>query len=245
MNIKPYRMLVVGMTQTGKTFWVRNFLLPLLNRYVVYDPDIQFGPEFGVIVHSIKDFIAEFVEKRTSKVIFQPDDILLAKPKKMVAQFNKLCEVINMDKDMFFIIDEIANVTLAGRVRPRMPEMLNIIIKRRMKDGIGVCATTQQLKDADVNYTSQTQLVVMFDMLPHDIDYLEEKLPIKLPIRKDGAVAVLDIERYHFFVYNHMQRRVYEDCLTVTRGYEGDSTWVEPIFEGMPILRPMNGGRLL
>jgi len=213
--IKPYRMVVVGMTRTGKTFWVKEFLLPRIGWYVVYDPDMEFGPEHGLVVNNLKDFSKALSEGYD--IIFQPRESILASPTKLVHEFEEITKLINAQHDLFYIIDEISNISLAGRRRALIPPQLQITIKRRMKHGIGLCITTQRLKDASADYITQCQVAVMFDMLPKDIEFVEENFPVRLPTVKKGNVKALALNRYHFFVYNHETRVLEKDVLIPQR----------------------------
>lgn len=228
--VYPYRILVVGMTRSGKTYWVREYLLRLLRkdgyRYIVYDPDEEFSSKDGTVTSDYTK-IPEILEK-DRWVIFQPPPDHIAKARLRVKVFEAIAEFVfnwasekikeGKNEKIFLIIDELSYITLAGRRTPKMPEKFQMVIKRGMKRGIGVCATTQRLKDADVDYITQSQVVVIFDSLPHDVKYIEDKLPIKLPKIYRNNVIALDLQEHEFFVYNHAHRRIYKDKVTVKTG---------------------------
>ena len=223
----PFRILVIGMTQSGKTYWVRNFLLPVLRHsgysYVVYDPDEEFTEEDGVIVSKVGHVMP--IMRAKKYVIYRPTFEELSDPKERIKAFSQISNSLMLEADamikqggkpkLFFVIDELSTITLADSKRPKNPPQFLALIKRGMKRGIGVCATTQNLKDADTGLISQSQIVVIFDILPVDIVYIESKLPIKIPRQKKkrNGTDAIDIAPYEYFIYNHAHRKLYKDKL--------------------------------
>lgn len=233
-GIYPFRIMVVGMTQTGKTFWVRNSLLPVLRndgyRYIVYDPDEEFDKESGYVT-SNHEKMKEYIEKK-KWVIYRPKTAEIDNVKEGLKVFSDIVKTVfnwaeeqirnGKKSKIFFVVDELATITLADSKRPKNPPQLTALIKRGMKRGIGFCATTQNLQDADTNIISQSQVVVIFDCLPLDIKYIEKKLPIRLPVIKRNGASALDLKEYEFIVYNHAHRKMYKQRL---RKGEKNTKW--------------------
>ena len=249
--LNPYRIIVVGQTRSGKTFFVKNWLLKQIQRYVIYDPDREFNEEYGEIISDVEELNKMLrydgrAWKRYNKnpkglnhprIIYQPSDTNFKSAKKRWKEFNEICSIINDQEDLFFIVDELSHITLAGdRQRPRLPEEFSLMIKRRMKMGIGIVVTTQRLKDSDSGLITQSQLIVMFNMVEIDIKYIEDKLGIKIPKKqvsilpdnytkydRNNLITVIDAPPYHCWIYNTLTKkiyleRVYEDGSTLTTG---------------------------
>ncbi len=180
------RMLVVGSTQCGKTFYLRDFVNGL-NRYVIYDPDCQFGysidnpTSYDALVNNIPSFKRAYVN-RLNRIVFQPRESMIMDDDKRIAEFDTLTAYVNQMRYLTFVIDEISSVTLRGNSKVGYcPKHLKATIKRKMKEPvgdrggrIGIIATTQRLKDADVDFITQINELIVFNMLPRDVKYVEE-----------------------------------------------------------------------
>ena len=259
--MKPYRIIVVGRTRSGKTFFVKHWLLRQIGRYVIYDPREEFNSEDGEIVNTTEDLSKMLSDdggawKRRNKnigdlkhpkIIFQPTDINFKSVKKRLKEFSEICALINEQRDMFFVVNQLSDISLAeNRVKPRLPEdFLFMMRKRKRKQGIGIVIITQRLKDTDSGLVIQSQLLVMFDMLEIDIKYIEDKMGIKIPKKqvsilpdnyikydRNNLITIIDAPAYHCWIYNTLTKkiyleRVYEDGSTLTTGGVYRERWEE------------------
>jgi len=147
----------------------------------------------------------ERIIDRVPKINFYVTDEIFADYDMRRDVFNELTKIVNRSKRFTFVIDELASVTLKPGSRvASCPAQLQITVRRREKPPwyIGVYVTAQRLKDCDVDLLSQVDHLLMWDMYPMDVDYIEEKLGIEIRSRVES------LEKYQYVYYCHEDKSV-------------------------------------
>lgn len=227
MEYKEYkwyekRLLITGQTQSGKTEYLK-FKLRNVPRYVCYDPDEHLSAaEFGIQCADTTH-LKKLLDKGERRIVYVPSDDVMANFDDRADEFDEMCEIINdddyhdRDNPLTFAIDEIATVTLPpGKRTPVCPEQFAIAIKRKMKKGLGLFATTQRLKDCDVDFITQAQIIVMFRLMKHDIRYIQEKVGIDFsPLILGAGKSQADysvkpvLKRWHYIYFDNDTKETY------------------------------------
>ena len=207
-----YRVVITGRTQTGKTSFIRCALLPTLRAYIIYDPDMQFNNTYGRIVDNGRAFIAA-IKSGHRRIIYQPSDQLMGYPEARIEDFESICRVIDKLRNVTFIVDEVSHITRPENRRAAfVPPTFRMLIVRRMKipHRIGIIITTQRMKDADVDFISQSQMTYTFAQNSMDAKYIAEK--IGMPIHKD----IETLPMHEYLKYDHMTREISRGSFTWT-----------------------------
>jgi hypothetical protein len=125
-----------------------------------------------------------------------------------IDEFELLCQYVSKLRNVTFIIDEISEVTRpAGKKVASMPPTLGMIIKRRQKapHNIGVIVTTQRMKDADVDFITQSRFTYTFQQNPSDAKYVAEKLGIAT---KEMVELITTLPLYHYIKFDHTDQSI-------------------------------------
>lgn len=181
-----HRSAIVGMTQSGKTFFLRKAIVPMLGKYVIYDPDFQFSelsepPHRARIINNYNEFKRLF--PIYPRIVFQPRDEMMNNFEARITEFEQICDDINALKEgnLTFVVDEIAYITFK-RGKAQVPPNFYLMITRREKIPyrIGVIFTTQRPKHACLDLLTQCRHIYSFKLMNKDTRYVEESFPIKI-----------------------------------------------------------------
>jgi hypothetical protein len=228
-----HRVAIAGMTQSGKTTFLREAIVPMLGRYIIYDPDMQFDsltmdPQRARIVDNYDEFRRLF-KGGFPRIVFQPRDEMMNDYDSRVLEFEQICEDINRlrDRPLTFIVDEIAYITFKRRIAT-VPPQFQLMISRREKEPhrIGVFFTTQRPKHACVDLLTQCRHIYAFKLLNKDIRYVEESFPVSI------QDMMYDMEDFACIHYDVEEMRVTIEKLERKRGMEGRFTVLAEIAEG-------------
>lgn len=181
-----HRAAFAGMTQSGKTFFLKYGIIPTLGKYIIYDPDLQFdslvSSGHARIVDNYDDFKRLF-KGRFPRIIFQPREEMMGNYDARLMEFEQICDDINRlrEGNLTFIVDEIKYLTMKRR-QAFIPPQFSTMITRREKEPhrIGVYFTTQRPKDACLDLLTQCRHIYAFRLLPKDIKYVEESFPVEI-----------------------------------------------------------------
>ncbi|MHA1286400.1 MAG: hypothetical protein ACTSPB_03235 [Candidatus Thorarchaeota archaeon] len=201
--IQPYhRLIVVGAVQSGKTTFIKDYLIPALGRFIVYDPDLHFGG-CGVVCHT-PETLEMALRQGITQLVYQPTAEEIKHFEYRIQCFEKICAIVNGLRHFTLVVDEIRYITRPmGKKQTQMPPEFAFTILRRMKKAgegrkggrIGVFVTTQRLKDSDLDLVSQAQHMIIFRLEKVDINYIEER--INATIRD----KVVTLKPYHYLHY--------------------------------------------
>ena len=198
-----HRVAFAGMTQSGKTTFLREAVVPTLGKYVIYDPDYQFDslvlpPHRARIVDNYMEFQRLF--PIYPRIVYQPRDEMMKDYEARIMEFEEICSDINGLNvgNLTFVIDEIAYITFKRR-QAVIPPNFQLMVARREKDPfrIGVYFTTQRPKHACVDLLTQCRHIYAFKLLNKDTRYVEESFPIAI---NDLIQEVEDFSCVHYDV---------------------------------------------
>lgn len=201
------RWLITGRPRSGKTQLMKHLLQENYGdgKYILYDPDHELD-RWGLVLDDVNEVMDTF-PNISEHVVYQPNSRFSMDERR--DDFNEMCRYLNELKIEFgFGIDEVSNVTVNDKgVTLPTPSEFKISISRRGKHGMEMYVTTQIPKEATIALVSHVTKVAIFDLLPHDIDYIKDKIGVELPtIKSDmeyGEAKRLDLNKYEFFLYDH------------------------------------------
>lgn len=221
------RWIICGRPRSGKTYLMRHLLAVLYGddngKYIIYDPDYNLS-NMGYVVNTLED-VEECFPDRIDYVVYQPEEEYTFDEKR--TDFNELCEYLNSLRCEFcFAIDEISNISVkeSGITVPT-PHQFKLSVSRRAKFGMEIMVTTQQPKDSTLGLINHCTKVGVFDLFPHDIDYIERKIGVNFPKEliemEYGTKERLILGKYEFFLYNHISYEFTKHRLKYRSVYNG------------------------
>jgi len=206
------RWLICGRPRSGKTNLMKHLIFNKYGgpegKFLIYDPDHELS-NWGLVVDDV-DEVREVFPGISDYVVYQPSMTFSFEDRRK--DFNDLCHHLNSVNDDFaFGIDEISNITVTPRGVPvETSSQFKVSVSRRGKRGMEIFVTSQKPKNSTTTYISQSTKVAIFDIFPHDIDYIEEKIGITLPTEhidmEFGEKTQLDLNKYEFFLYDDVTR---------------------------------------
>lgn len=202
------RWLICGRPRSGKTNLMRHLIFSKYGDvdgyFIIYDPDHELG-RWGLRVNSV-DEVEEVFPDISNHIVYQPYVDLSFDERR--DDFDDLCSYLNtLNLDFAFGIDEISNISVTAKGVPvEISSSFKISISRRGKRGMEIFVTSQKPKESTVTYVSQCTKIGIFDIFPHDIVYIEEKIGITLPTEtinmEFGEKVRLRLDKYEFFIYD-------------------------------------------
>lgn len=143
------RVFVCGKTGSGKSYLVKNLIIPQLNNAIVYD----FKHEIELPGYDIFTKIADFKKyPNRNRVIYRPADATNE-------EFDRLCKQAFYRGNTTLVLDEIAFHTSAGKIC-RYHDM---IMRLGRSKGIGIINCTQRPRGVHNNIISQCNHFFMFN----------------------------------------------------------------------------------
>lgn len=206
------RWLICGRPRSGKTNLMKHLIFSKYGgsegKFLMYDPDHELS-NLGLTIKDVEE-VAEVFPDISDYVVYQPSMTFDFEERR--EDFNELCHHLNsINCDFAFCIDEISNITVTPRGVPvETSSQFKVSVSRRGKRGMEIFVTSQKPKNSTTTFISQSTKVAIFDIFPHDIDYLEEKIGITLPTEhvdlEFGEKTQLDLNKYEFFLYDDVTR---------------------------------------
>lgn len=183
--------LVFGIRGTGKSYFVKNHLLPKYPRRIIYDTQSEYTD--GIVFEDfddLKKFWAEQHEK-VFKIIYRPIKH---------DRFLELCELVYLCGNMTFVIEEL---DLTAGTFDNDIDFLSLI-KRGRHRNVNVIGISQRPFGINRNITSQAKEIYSFAQLePRDIDYLRFYLG-------DSAGIIQTLKNYHFYYWQYSDMQSYK-----------------------------------
>ena len=165
MKIEPHiRILVVGKTQSGKSYWAKKLLSQYKNR-IVYDIKREYS-DYGLIVKTIEE-LDEAIKSGCNKIVIQPLDL-------SSEYFDKVCEYIfSKLRNMVFIVDEVHNYISKSYIPMGFKRLVTVAEGKELR--IGVISISQRPQNIHNDIISNCKLVVCFKLnLKNDAESISE-----------------------------------------------------------------------
>lgn len=177
-------ILVFGMRGTGKSFFVKQKLLPVYPRQLIYDNQGEYKD--GIIFYDLaklKKFWAENYDKKF-RMIFRPlnhDD------------FSEICRLVYLCGNMLFVIEELDLV--AGSYDNDID--FQTVLKRGRHTNITLLGISQRPYGINRTITSQAKEIYSFcQKEPRDVQYLKNYLG-------NDSEIIQSLPQYHALYYNY------------------------------------------
>ena len=185
MKIEPNRRIsVFGVTQSGKTFFVKKIISQIRN-YIIYDIKREYS-SFGVVVHTLQGF-KEALKNKLNHIVIQPLDL-------SPEHFDSYCEIIFKHlKNITFIVDEEHKFC----TKSKMPYWFNSIvtIAQGKEFKIGVIGITQRPSNVHNDMITQSTIIISFMVKAHDAKAVNRFTGI--PIQ-----SLESLPQYYFYLYD-------------------------------------------
>ncbi len=206
------RWLICGRPRSGKTSLMKHLMFSKYGgrdgKFIVYDPDQEMS-RWGSVVKEVEE-VERVFPNMLDYVVYQPSMKFDFEERR--EDFNDLCHHLNsINMDFAFAIDEISNITVTAKGVPvETSSEMKVSVSRRGKRGMEMFVTSQKPKNSTTTYISQATKIAIFDIFPHDIEYIEEKIGITLPVEEVelefGEKTQLKLGKHEFFLYDDVSR---------------------------------------
>lgn len=194
-------ILVFGMRGTGKSYFVKNYLIPQHDRYLIYDNQGEYSE--GVVFYEIdklKEFWREHY-KGKFRIIYRPinhDD------------FSTICDLVYLCGNMLFVVEEIDLV--AGSYDQDIS--FQTVLKRGRHTNVSMIGISQRPFGINRTITSQAKEIYSFcQKEPRDIQYLKYYLG-------NEAEIIQSLPKYTALYYNYnnpeLRTVIYKDKNLIT-----------------------------
>jgi hypothetical protein len=183
--------LVFGLRGSGKSYFVKNHLLPKYQRRIIYDTQSEYND--GIIFEDfdkLKSFWAGLYDKQF-KIIYRPI---------RHDRFLELCNLVYLCGNMAFVIEEL---DLTAGTFDNDLEFLSLI-KRGRHRNVEIIGISQRPFGINRNITSQAKEIYSFAQLePRDIEYLRYYLG-------NSAELIRNLKNFHFYYWQYSQMQGYK-----------------------------------
>lgn len=176
------KVLIIGMTESGKTELAKHLLRTLIPRYVVYDCIGNFTALPGAYYYT--DLAS--INWQNDKIVFQPfrtpdnEDTLEA-----------ICKLaLERGQNRMFVCDELHGYQ--SFAHGGVPEMLNKLVKQGRNWGVGFIGATQRLTDINQTIRTSSKHIFLFFQQGKDLELIQESYG------QDVSDAVAGLKRFEF-----------------------------------------------
>jgi hypothetical protein len=193
---------VLGPSQSGKTYLVKQILRPLNSRIIIDPKHQDFGPEWGTVTADPEAILYE------AQLVWQPDlrDVLHPDPKGQDAFSKGLQYIYDVRGDqgaalerrkpepsVTVYFDEAYLTAPQGELNPWIP----VLLASGMGRGIGVWASTQRGFKVHASFFSDAVHVVAF-RLQNQLDLAKLRNELNAPTKE---IQALDYAEHEFLYY--------------------------------------------
>jgi hypothetical protein len=203
--------LVFGIRGTGKSYFVKHYVIPKHKRRIIYDTQGEYND--GIIFEDfakLKEFWARCAEK-DFKLIYRPI---------RHDHFLELCDLVYLCGNMAFIVEEL---DLTAGTYDNDIEFLSLI-KRGRHRNVEIIGVSQRPFGINRNITSQAKEIYSFcQKEPRDIDYLRYYLG-------ESAELIRHLKNFHFYYWEYRNAQGYK--ILVLNG-----TKIQEITNEYPIIK--------
>jgi len=185
MKIEPNRRIsVFGVTQSGKTYFVKKLVRSLKN-YIIYDIKREYAG-FGTIIRTPQG-LKEAIRLKINKIVIQPLDL-------SPSYFDLFCEIIFKHlKNIMLVVDEIHKFCTKTQITYWFNSIITIAQGKEFK--IGVTAITQRPANLHNDVITQSTVIISFMVKNHDAK----------AVSKFTGVPIESIEKlpqHYFYLYD-------------------------------------------
>lgn len=186
MRIDPnIRITVLGMTQSGKSYFVKN-LLKSYSARLIYDIKGEYK-DFGVVVHDLKSLRETFLSG-CDKVVYHTENLSFE-------HFDEVCKFVYMHlKNIVFVVDEAHNFCSKAYI----PEYFKRIITvcQGVPYKIGVIAVSQRGQNLHNDILGNSTVWRIFQVERLDAEYLSKRIKV-------SSEELENLPPHHSFTYNN------------------------------------------
>lgn len=216
-------ILLTGMTCSGKTYFMKHGIIPNLDKYIIYDADLQYEnlkDRRAKIVNNYNSF-KKLIDVDYPWIVFQPSDENMRNYDARLLEFEQICGDINRKKyKTNFIIDDFCYI-IKNKYNRFVPPKFSTTISRCKN--VKVYAITQRPVFCTNDLLTQTDEYYIFNLLEKDQKYIEEFLPFKILL--DDTLDDIQKHCLHFNVRTNILN-------IETVGWDD-----KPVLEVIPILK--------
>jgi DNA helicase HerA-like ATPase len=186
------RISIFGRTGSGKTFFVKNWLLPHYTNYIFWDVKHENRDiEHEVILNTpaeLKDGITQY-----QKILYQPTNIKLDK------DFDAICEIIFKNKNTALYVDEASKISIPNRINP----WHNTIITQGRTYNVGIINASQRPRIIHNTLISESEHLFIFSLnLETDIIKIKQSIG-------DASDDIRFLPEHYVLYYNIRYNRAY------------------------------------
>jgi hypothetical protein len=195
---------VFGIRGKGKTFFVRNALIPNYRKVLIFDQQISFPEDMVTqkemkkysgwkLIDDPRELINEMLKQtkkknlhKRIKIVYRPNQDAIKR------DFNFVTEALFRIGHFMFIVDELHDFLTATQV----PQAMSKIFRIGRHKGIGFCGITQRPAHVHNTFKAQVQKAFVFKLsLPPDRKYIEDWFG-------DQAEVVKTLPDFHFLFWD-------------------------------------------
>lgn len=172
-----YHVVVLGRTRSGKTVFIRDGILPMLPRFIIFDVEQRDG--FNAVVNTSTDNINEAIKAINAGLNVQYRSGGNS-PKEISSEFNFLCKCVLMCGHYAIVSDEAADLS--------SPSFINsyhyAVLRKGLGRGVVHITATQRPQMISKHIFTQSQIKILFPLDDYDIQACRPYIPIIERVRE-------------------------------------------------------------
>jgi DNA helicase HerA-like ATPase len=178
------RMSVFGVTQSGKTYFVKQIISSIPN-VIIYDIKREYS-QFGTVVRTPEGF-KEAIRRGIKRIVIQPLDL-------SPEYFDRFCEIIFKTlKNIMLVVDEAHKYCTKSKITYWFNSLVTITQGKEFR--IGIIAITQRPANMHNDMITQSTAIISFMVKGHDAKAVSRFTSI--PIE-----ALERLPQHYFYIYD-------------------------------------------
>jgi hypothetical protein len=158
-----YHVVILGDTQTGKTTLLRDNILPMLPRFVIFD--VEQRDNYNRVVNVSTSNITELIKAVNQKLNVQYCSVGNS-PKEIAAEHNMVCKVILKIWHYAIVSDEAADLSSPGFIHPYH----YAVLRKGLGRGIIHITATQRPQMMSKHIFTQSRIKILMGQGISDYD---------------------------------------------------------------------------
>ncbi len=188
------RVMLTGITQTGKTTLVK-MLLRSVARFIIYDTKQQYSA-LGHVVHNLQDLHAA-LKAGVTRFVYQSANVT-------PEDFDQVCRYVYLYlRNMLLVVEELQIFCSYSKITPWFMKLLTISQGENYNGAshVGVWGITQQPVRVHWDFKSQVSIIVTFRLGDKDAEDLGR---VKSPLLPHAA-QIVTLQRGEHIVYSELE----------------------------------------